>query len=86
MNKEKEKLQLKDLPRKMAGFIFIVLIRFYQYAISPMTHASCRYMPTCSQYAVEAIQKYGPIKGSWLAIKRLARCHPWGGHGYDPVP
>jgi len=86
MNKEKEKLQLKDLPRKVAGFIFIVLIRFYQYAISPMTHASCRYMPTCSQYAVEAIQKYGPIKGSWLAIKRLARCHPWGGHGYDPVP
>lgn len=86
MNAKKERLQLRDLPRKVAEFIFIALIRFYQYAISPMTHASCRYTPTCSQYAVEAIKKYGPIKGSWLSIKRIARCHPWGGHGYDPVP
>ncbi|MCK9311007.1 MAG: membrane protein insertion efficiency factor YidD [Bacteroidales bacterium] len=65
---------------------FLGIIRFYQYAISPYTHPSCRYIPTCSQYAVEAIQKYGPFKGAWLALKRILRCHPWGGHGYDPVP
>ncbi|MDP4278129.1 MAG: membrane protein insertion efficiency factor YidD [Bacteroidota bacterium] len=74
------------LLKKAVELIFVGLIRFYQLAISPMTHASCRYTPTCSQYAVEAIRKYGPIKGGWLAIKRIARCHPWGGHGYDPVP
>ncbi|NLT02651.1 MAG: membrane protein insertion efficiency factor YidD [Bacteroidales bacterium] len=72
--------------KKALGLLFLGLIRFYQGAISPMTQASCRYTPTCSQYAVEAIQKYGPLKGGWLAVKRLARCHPWGGHGYDPVP
>ncbi|MDD2611609.1 MAG: membrane protein insertion efficiency factor YidD [Bacteroidales bacterium] len=66
--------------------LFLGIIRFYQYAISPYTHPSCRYIPTCSQYAVEAIQKYGPFKGAWLALKRILRCHPWGGHGYDPVP
>lgn len=68
------------------GWFFLGLIRFYQLAISPMTQSSCRYTPTCSQYALEAVRKYGPFKGGWLAIKRLARCHPWGGHGYDPVP
>ncbi|MCE5175289.1 MAG: membrane protein insertion efficiency factor YidD [Bacteroidales bacterium] len=66
--------------------LFLGIIRFYQYAISPYTHPSCRYIPTCSQYAVEAIQKYGPFRGAWLALKRILRCHPWGGHGYDPVP
>ncbi|MBQ5778832.1 MAG: membrane protein insertion efficiency factor YidD [Paludibacteraceae bacterium] len=66
--------------------ILILPIRFYQYCISPMFPPSCRYIPTCSQYAIEAIEKYGPIKGLWLAIKRIARCHPWGGSGYDPVP
>ncbi len=71
---------------KPVSKIFIGLIRFYQGAISPMTPPSCRYQPTCSQYAVEAIQKYGAVKGSWLALKRIARCHPWGGSGYDPVP
>ena len=54
--------------------------------ISPLLGPSCRFTPTCSQYAVEAIQKYGPIKGSWLAVKRIIRCHPWGGCGHDPVP
>ncbi|NLT02864.1 MAG: membrane protein insertion efficiency factor YidD [Bacteroidales bacterium] len=68
------------------GWFFLALIRFYQVAISPMTQSSCRYTPTCSQYALEAVRKYGPFKGGWLAIRRLARCHPWGGHGYDPVP
>ncbi|MDP4278155.1 MAG: membrane protein insertion efficiency factor YidD [Bacteroidota bacterium] len=74
------------LLKKAVELVFVGLIRFYQLAISPMTHASCRYTPTCSQYAVEAIRKYGPVKGGWLAIKRIARCQPWGGHGYDPVP
>jgi uncharacterized protein len=64
----------------------IGLITVYQKTISPITPAACRYTPTCSQYAQDALRKYGPLKGSWLATKRLLRCHPWGGHGYDPVP
>jgi len=54
--------------------------------ISPYLPPSCRYTPTCSAYGIEALKKYGPFKGSWLTIKRIASCHPWGGHGYDPVP
>ncbi len=68
------------------GIFFLVLIRLYQYLLSPLLGASCRYTPTCSQYGAEAIKKHGPFKGGWLTLKRLARCHPWGGHGYDPVP
>jgi putative membrane protein insertion efficiency factor len=64
----------------------IALIRFYQGAISPHFPAVCRFRPTCSQYAVEAILRHGPVKGAWLALKRIGRCHPWGGSGYDPVP
>jgi len=71
---------------KIFKYLFLGIIKFYQQAISPYTPASCRYMPTCSQFAVEAILKYGPFKGGWLALKRILRCHPWGGHGYDPVP
>lgn len=67
-------------------YIAIGLIRFYQYALSPYFPPSCRYTPTCSQYGVEALQKHGFLKGSWLTLKRLSRCHPWGGHGHDPVP
>ena len=67
-------------------YLFIGLVKFYQYCISPLTPASCRYTPTCSQYALEALHKYGAFKGGWLAIKRILCCHPWGGHGYDPVP
>lgn len=66
--------------------IAIFLVRLYQAGISPWFPASCRYTPTCSQYSVEAFQKYGFFKGSLLTIKRIGRCHPWGGHGYDPVP
>ncbi|HRN40553.1 MAG: membrane protein insertion efficiency factor YidD [Flavobacteriales bacterium] len=66
--------------------LFILLIRFYQLSISPMLGQNCRYDPTCSQYAIEALKKYGVIKGGWLGIKRIASCHPWGGHGHDPVP
>ena len=71
---------------KIINFPFIVLIRFYQYVISPILGPKCRYTPTCSHYALEALQKYGPVKGLWLAIKRIGSCHPWGGHGHDPVP
>lgn len=62
------------------------LIRFYRSGISPLLPPSCRYTPTCSQYADEAIRKYGLRRGGWLALKRLARCHPFAGHGHDPVP
>jgi hypothetical protein len=64
----------------------IFLVKGYQYLISPYLMPACRYTPTCSQYAVEAIGKFGPLKGGYLAVKRLCSCHPWGGHGYDPVP
>lgn len=72
--------------RRAIVFILLIPIRFYQRCISPLTPPRCRYTPTCSQYAVEALQKHGPLKGLWLAIRRLLRCHPWGGFGYDPVP
>ncbi|MDE6234879.1 MAG: membrane protein insertion efficiency factor YidD [Muribaculaceae bacterium] len=68
------------------GKILILPIRFYQGAISPMFPPACRYTPTCSQYAIEAIRIHGPIRGSWMAMRRIMRCHPWGGSGYDPVP
>lgn len=61
-------------------------IRFYQLCISPLFPPSCRFTPTCSEYARQALIKHGVVKGLWLALRRLLRCHPWGGHGYDPVP
>lgn len=73
---------MKQLVNKLA----IGLIRFYQYAISPLFPGSCRYTPTCSQYGVEAFKKYGFFKALRLTAKRFSRCHPWGGHGHDPVP
>ncbi|MFM9060785.1 MAG: membrane protein insertion efficiency factor YidD [Bacteroidota bacterium] len=66
--------------------LLILLVKGYQALLSPHLPPSCRYSPTCSQYAVEALGKYGAWKGSWLAAKRILRCHPWGGHGHDPVP
>ncbi|NND88812.1 MAG: membrane protein insertion efficiency factor YidD [Flavobacteriaceae bacterium] len=65
---------------------FIALIRLYQRFISPLIPPSCRYTPSCSHYAIEALQIHGFFKGSWLAAKRIASCTPWGGHGHDPVP
>jgi putative membrane protein insertion efficiency factor len=64
---------------------FIFLIRFYQLAISPLLPNSCRYTPTCSQYGIEALKKYGLVKGLWLTLKRFISCNPWGGHGHDPL-
>ena len=72
--------------KTVLSFPFILLIRFYQYVISPAIGPKCRYTPTCSQYGIEALKKHGPIKGLWLTVKRIGRCHPWGGSGYDPVP
>ena len=71
---------------RILGLPLIALIRVYQWGISPLLGPKCRYTPTCSQYAVEALKKHGLLKGSWLAIRRVARCHPWGGAGFDPVP
>ena len=75
-----------EIAKRVVAFPFILLVKFYQLCISPCTMPSCRYTPTCSECALQAIRKYGPLKGGWLALKRIARCHPWGGHGYDPVP
>ncbi|MBE6208763.1 MAG: membrane protein insertion efficiency factor YidD [Rikenellaceae bacterium] len=72
--------------KRVAIFPLVVLVRFYQLCISPLTPPSCRFTPTCSQYALEALRKHGLFKGSWLTIRRILRCHPWGGSGYDPVP
>ena len=71
---------------KLFSYIFLLIIKAYKTLISPILPPSCRYYPTCSDYGAEAIKKHGPFKGGWLAIKRIGRCHPWGGHGYDPVP
>ncbi|KFG89284.1 putative membrane protein insertion efficiency factor [Sphingobium herbicidovorans NBRC 16415] len=70
----------------MIARLLILMARFWQVGPSRILPPSCRYAPSCSQYAIEAIRKYGAVKGSWLATKRLMRCHPWGGSGYDPVP
>ncbi|MCL1850346.1 MAG: membrane protein insertion efficiency factor YidD [Bacteroidetes bacterium] len=71
---------------KLISGVFIGLIKVYQFTLSPFLGKQCRFTPTCSQYGIEAIQKYGALKGSWLTIKRIIRCNPWGGSGYDPVP
>ncbi len=70
----------------LAGRILTVPIRGYQRFVSPLLPPSCRFTPSCSHYAVEALAKHGAVKGGWLAARRIARCHPWGPTGYDPVP
>ncbi len=66
--------------------LLIALLRFYRYAISPMLGRNCRFHPTCSEYAIEAVQRHGAMRGGWLALKRVGRCHPFNPGGYDPVP
>ena len=72
--------------RKLLTYFLLLPIYFYKGAISPLTPPSCRFTPSCSTYAVEALRRHGPFKGLYLAIRRILRCHPWGGSGYDPVP
>ena len=71
---------------KIVTYPLILLIRVYQLIVSPMLGSNCRFMPTCSEYALESLKVYGLIKGTYLTIKRIGKCHPWGGHGYDPIP
>ena len=71
---------------KILSYPFMLLIWIYQKMISPLIGPKCRFTPTCSNYAMEAFKKYGVFKGFWLSVKRISRCHPWGGSGYDPVP
>lgn len=66
--------------------ILIFLLRVYQYAFSPLLGRNCRFYPTCSEYGIEAVQKYGALRGGWLALRRVCRCHPWNPGGFDPVP
>lgn len=75
----KKILQVLSIP-------FIWLIKLYQLILSPIMGRSCRFTPTCSHYGIQALRKYGLFKGIWLTVKRISRCHPWGGQGYDPVP
>jgi len=71
---------------RVLAWPLIVLVRFYQLAISPLLRSNCRFDPSCSAYAIDALQTHGVLRGSWLAARRIGRCHPWGGAGYDPVP
>ncbi len=71
---------------RFLAYPFIGLVRAYQYLVSPWLGGNCRFDPTCSQYAIEALKRHGILRGGWLAIRRIGRCHPWGGSGYDPVP
>lgn len=72
--------------KRALAYPFILLVRFYQVCISPLKPPCCRFTPTCSQYALQALRKHGPIKGLYLTVWRVLRCNPWGGSGYDPVP
>ncbi len=78
------------LPARAASWVLRLPIHFYRFVLSPLLPAHCRFEPTCSAYALEALERHGPLRGSWLAVRRIARCHPvrWlgGGSGYDPVP
>ena len=73
---------MKNLVRE----VLIFLLKGYQRVFSPLFPGSCRFTPTCSQYGIDAINKYGPLRGGYLTVKRILSCHPWGKHGYDPVP
>ena len=85
LNNSRPKAMLRHLTSLLKR-LMLAPIWFYQHCISPYTPASCRFTPTCSEYMRQAIIKHGPLKGLWLGIRRILRCHPWGGSGYDPVP
>jgi putative membrane protein insertion efficiency factor len=70
---------------KIVGGFLILIVRIYQIGISPYFPDSCRYQPTCSQYMIDSIKEWGFFRGFWLGLRRIARCHPWGGHGWDPI-
>lgn len=72
--------------RTVSVFLLLLAIRAYQVGVRPLLVGSCKYHPHCSEYAVEAVQRHGPLRGGWLALRRLLRCHPWAAGGYDPVP
>jgi len=72
--------------KKIVIFPLLLLVKVYKYAISPLLPMACRYEPTCSNYMIEALNKYGLLKGGYLGVKRILSCHPWGGHGSNPVP
>ncbi len=76
---------MKALSR-LFGLALIGLAKGYRLFLSPVLPMSCRFHPTCSAYAIEAVETHGPLRGGWLALRRIVRCHPWGGQGYDPVP
>lgn len=73
-------------PVKILSGILIFFVKVYQHGISPLLGSNCRFSPTCSAYTIEAIRVWGPFKGTWLGIRRISKCHPWGAHGWDPVP
>lgn len=76
----------RTLLRQVIVFPAVVLIKFYRLCLSPLKPPTCRFTPTCSEYALEAFRRHGPFRGLWLTLRRILRCHPWGGSGYDPVP
>jgi putative membrane protein insertion efficiency factor len=79
-------VKIKNLAKRFLQAVLVAGIHFYRIAVSPLFPPACRYHPTCSAYALEAIEKYGPLKGAWIGLKRIMRCHPWKSGGYDPVP
>lgn len=72
--------------RSPFAYLLLGLVQLYRYVLSPLLGPRCRHMPSCSEYAVEALQQHGAWRGGWLALSRISRCHPWGSHGFDPVP
>ena len=73
-------------PLRIFRYLVIIPVRFYKLAISPLLGPSCRFKPTCSDYMLQAVEEWGLVKGLWLGLRRIGKCHPWGPHGYDPVP
>jgi hypothetical protein len=71
---------------RLLAWPLLALVWLYRYTLSPLLGANCRFQPSCSEYAIEALRVHGAFRGSWLAARRIARCHPWGGSGFDPVP